>query len=320
MEFNWRSDEDKRVSLFPIRYHDIWEIKEKLESLHWIAREVDISKDKVDWESMSNEEKYFVKMQLSFFATIDIDVLRNIDENFSREINCLEAEIVYSIQKAQECVHAESYSLQIDCLLDGEDKEKTQNAVLTMPIIGDIRKWVLKWFSKEKHIGERLVAFAAVEGVLFSASFSALQWLRELNRLPGVTAFNSFILRDEGIHTLFTCLLIKKYLINKPSIEKVNNIFTEVVNILDLFITESLPVKLLGMNEGLMKQYVRYQTDCVLKDMNYPTLYKVSNPFMFMDKISLNEVSKTNFFEHRSTEYQNITRSDQYMLDFDDKF
>jgi ribonucleotide reductase beta subunit family protein with ferritin-like domain len=317
--FVWAAGEEDRVALFPIRHPDVWAFRKKMEALHWNAQEVDLTRDKKDWTTrMNDEQRHFVKMQLAFFATIDIDVLKNLDENFGEEIDCMEARMVYAAQKDQECVHAEGYSLQIEAVMDGDEREAVLNAVRTMPVIARMRAWVLRWFDRGLDVGERLVAFAAVEGVLFSASFSALQWLRELNLLPGITDFNSFIVRDEGIHTLFTCLLARRYLRAKPAQKRAEAIFGSVVEVLDAFVTESLPVRLIGMNAELMKQYVRFQADCVLIDMDYAPLYRVENPFKFMDKMTLNEVAKVNFFEHRPTQYQNPTKPGQSKLAIDD--
>lgn len=316
--FSWEHGEESRISLFPIRHADVWQFRKTMEALHWNAQEIDISRDARDWSTrMDDNQRHFVKMQLAFFARIDIDVLKNLDDNFGDEIDCMEAKMVYAAQKDQECVHAESYALQIQAVMEGEERDMVLNAVSTMPIIGRMRDWVLMWFDRRHAIGDRLVAFAAVEGVLFSASFSAIQWLKELNLLPGITDFNSFIVRDEGIHTMLTCALIKRLKV-RPSQERVAAIFNGVVDLLDDFVDESLPVRLIGMNETLMKQYVRFQADCVLMGAGYKSIYKVDNPFKFMDKLTLNEVSKVNFFEHRPTQYQNVSKPSQSMLAMDD--
>jgi ribonucleotide reductase beta subunit family protein with ferritin-like domain len=316
--FNWQGDETTRIALFPIRHHDIWAYRKKIEALHWTAQEIDLSKDPIDWKTKMNaEQRHFIMMQLAFFATIDIDVLKNLDVNFGEEVDCMEARMVYAAQKDQECVHAESYSLQIEAVIEPEMRDHVFSAVRTMPVIAKMRDWVLKWFDRATPICNRLVAFAAIEGILFSASFSAIQWLRELNLLPGITDFNSFIVRDEGIHTRFTCLLIKQYLHVRPTVEHVVEIITGVVHVLDDFVEESLPVRLIGMNCELMKQYVRFQSDCVSIDMGYAPIYCVDNPFKFMDKLTLNEVAKVNFFEYRATQYQNISQAGQAKIAID---
>jgi ribonucleotide reductase beta subunit family protein with ferritin-like domain len=288
-----------------------------MEALNWNAQEVDLSRDQRDWNKMSEDQRHFVKMQLAFFARVDIDVLGNLDGDYGHEINCMEAQFALVAQKNQECVHAESYGLQIEAVMEGAEREAVLNAVSTMPVIAKMRTWVLKHFQSDLPIGERLIAAAATEGVLFSASFSALQWLKELNLLPGITDFNTFIVRDEGIHTQLTCLFIS-YLREQPLQERAAAIFSGVVEILDEFVAESLPVRLIGMNADLMMQYVRFQADCVLMEAGYKPIYRVENPFKFMDKLSLNEVAKTNFFEHRPSQYQNIVKTGQSKLAVDD--
>jgi ribonucleotide reductase beta subunit family protein with ferritin-like domain len=308
-QFHWAAGEESRLSLRPIRHEDIWAFRKRIEGLHWTAQEVDYTLDRADWTNrMSDDDRNFVRMQLAFFARIDVDVLDNLDENFGNEIDCLEARMVYAAQKDQECTHAESYALQIECVMSGEERETVLNAVRTMPIIAKMRAWVLRWFDPAIPIGERLVAFGAVEGVLFQASFAALQWLRERNILPGITSANSFIARDEGVHTDFSCLLVRRYLADRPSPQRVESIFRSVIGLIDEFVKESLPVRLIGMNADLMSQYVRFQADHVVVGMGYPAVFRATNPFQFMDKLTLNDVSKTNFFEARPTQYQTATK------------
>jgi len=316
--FKWVAGEERRLTLHPIVHDDIWAFCKKMEGLRWTAQEVDLTRDKKDWSQMTANQKLFVKMNLAFFATIDIDVLKNLGENFGKEIDCIEAQLTIVAQKDQERVHVESYGLQILSVMEGEEFENVLNAARTMPIITRMRDWVLRWFDRRFDIGDRLVAFAVVEGVLFSASFSALQWLRELNLLPGITDFNSFIVRDEGVHTLFTCLLVRKYLRVKPSQARVEDIFGSVIEVLDDFVAEALPLNLIGMNAMLMKEYVRFQADCVLIEMEYAPMYGIKNPFKFMDKMSLNGSVKTNFFEARPTQYSCVTRTGQATLGMDE--
>lgn len=319
--FLWLDDEENRTSLFPIIHDDIWQFRKTIEGLHWTAQEVDLSEDKTDWEKKMNEDqRHFIKMQLAFFAQIDILVLDNLDENFGNEVDCLEAKMVYAAQKDQECTHAESYNLQVAAVMDGEERTKILNAVKTLPVVSNMKRWVKKWFDSSKYtIGERMVAFAAIEGVLFSASFASIQWLKELNLLKGIVAYNEFIVRDEGIHTLFTCLLIKKYLKNKPSQKRVEEIFAGVISVLDTFVESSLPVSMMGMNGALMKEYVRFQADCVITDMGYNAFTGCKNPFRYMDKLTMNEVAKGNFFEVTITQYQNIVKDGASKLKIDDE-
>ena len=317
--FNWHEGEESRLSLLPIKNPEIWEFKKKLESLHWTAQEIDLSADRASWNTMTDDQKHFVIMQLAFFATIDISVLDNIDDNFSSEVDCLEARAVFAEQSAQEWIHTEGYGLQIEAVIENEDeRERIFNSARTMPIIARMKEWVTKWFDRGLSIGERLIAFAAVEGVLFSASFSSIQWLRELRLLPGVTAFNEFIVRDENVHTEFSCMLVTKYLKEQPSQEVAHAIFDEVIYIIDDFISESISVSLIGLSVEDMKQYVRYQTDRVLEMLEYDAKFNVANPFPFMDKLLLNDVSKTNFFEGRPTQYQMITKKEQSAFSIDE--
>jgi ribonucleoside-diphosphate reductase beta chain len=317
--FKWDSAEKGRISLHPILHQAIWEFRKKLEGLHWTAQEVDYTRDRRDWDTrMSADEREFVKKQLAFFARIDIDLLGNLDENFGEEVDCLEARMVYAAQKDQECVHAESYSLQIEAVLDGAERTRVLEAVKHMPIIARMREWVLRWCDRERPLGERLVAFTFIEGVLFSGSFCALQWLKSKNLLPGITESNDFISRDEGVHWAFTALLVANYLIARPAQATVEEILADLIKILDVFVEEALPVRLIGMNAELMKQYIRFQADSVLAEMRYRIVYRVQNPFDFMDAMALNEVAKVNFFETKATQYQSVTNSEHARLAIDD--
>lgn len=318
-KFKWASEEASRLSLNPVVHDDVWAFRKRIEGLHWTAQEVDLGSDRLDWtRRMSEGERHFVRMQLAFFARIDIDVLENLEANFGDEVDCMEAKMVYAAQMDQECAHTESYALQIECVMTGEEREHTLNAVRTMPIIRKMREWVLRWFDRALPVGERLVAFAAVEGVLFQASFAALQWLREKNLLMGITLANTYIARDEGVHTAFTCLLVRKYLVDRPSPARVAEIFQSVVKVIDEFVDESLPVRLIGMNAELMRQYVRFQADFVVTNMGYAPIFDVKNPFLFMDKLTLNDVAKTNFFEARATQYQTATKTGAARFALDD--
>jgi len=316
--FRWQPGESGRVSLRPIRHEDIWQFRKKIEGLHWTAQEVDLTRDKKDWDKAMNEnERHFVRLQLAFFARVDIDVLANDDDNFGEEVDCLEARMFYAAKKDQECAHAESYALQIEAVMTGEEREETLNAIRTFPVIAQMREWALRWTDRGTPIGERLVAWAFIEGVQFQGPFCSLQWLRERNLLPGITEYNTFIARDEGIHTLFTCRLVLAYLAARPSQARVEEIFSGGMETVDDLVTESLPARLIGMNAELMKEYVRYQADCVLIEMGYKPMYRVKNPFPFMDKLTLNEVAKTNFFERSATQYQNITKAGATKLALD---
>lgn len=317
MAFNWVEGEKLRKTLYPIKHPDIWEYRKTLEGLHWTAQEVNLEKDKTDWDRMTPTQKLFVSGQLAFFASADIIVLSNLVNNFSKEVDCIEAEMVYAAQMDQECIHAEAYALQIEALIDGPEKERLLSAITTMSPVIMMHNWVETWMNAGIPVGERLAAFAAIEGVMFSASFCALQWLREKNLLPGVTTFNSFIARDEGIHTLYACMLINKYLAERPHKNRIKKIFDSLIAVIDIFIDETIPEGLESMNAPLMKTYVRFQADAVLQDMNYPKLWRVENPFSFMDKLALNEVGKVNFFERIVTQYSGITTEGASKFSFD---
>jgi len=318
-QFRWQQGEKQRTALMPIRHEDIWAFRKKIEGLHWTAQEVDLSKDKADWTTrMDADQRHFVAMQLGFFAGADLWVLDNLAENFSQEIDCLEANMAFAAQMDQECTHAESYSLQIEAVMSGEERDNTMNAAEHMPAVRKMRDWAFRWFDRGIDIGERLVAWAIFEGVLFSASFASLQWLREANLLTGITEYNTFIVRDEGVHTLHACLYVRRYLVNRPSAARVYEIFDGAIETLDDFVDTSLPVRLIGMNADLMRTYVRFQADCVIEELGYEPRYRVENPFPFMDKLSLNEVAKANFFERNSTQYQSVTRAGASNFALDD--
>lgn len=308
-DFTWAPGERERMSLFPIRHSDVWAFRKQLEALNWTAQEVDLSQDRRDWETrMSEPERAFIRHQLAFFSRFDIDVLGNIDE-LTNDVDCLEAKFVYAAQAHQECVHAEAYSLQASALLEGDELTRVLNAVTNSPVIARMRDWALRHFAPGLPVGERLAAAAYVEGGFFNSSFASLQWLRERNLLPGVVAYNEFILRDEGVHWLFTCLLLRQRVRVRPSPAFIAGMLAEVVALIDAFIEESLPEPLLGINATLLRQYIRFQLDNVTAEMGYPELVMGdSNPFPFMDKLTLQGVMKTNFFEHQSTAYQVATR------------
>jgi ribonucleoside-diphosphate reductase subunit M2 len=327
--FNWAEGEETRSTPLPVRHPDIWAFRKKIEALQWTAQEVDLSRDMACWKNvMTEEQRKYIKMQLAFFATIDVTVLSCISDVLAGAVDCMEARMYYAGQANQECVHAEAYGLQIDAVLEGSERDAAINAVKTMPVIAAIRSWVNQWFqpgrpadgaADRKLLGERLIAFAAVEGVMFSSSFAALQWLRDLNLLPGITSYNDFIARDEGVHAHFTCHLIKERLIERPAKEVAYAILGGCVDTVEAFVTESLPVQLIGMSAATMILYVKYQADCLLKAMGYPPYYGVGeNPLPSMDKLSLNGVAKTNFFEERPSQYQTPVAEGAYDLRLDD--
>lgn len=302
-----------RFVLFPIKHGDIWELYKKAEHTFWTAEEIDLAQDLVDWETkLSEDEKYFIKMILSFFAASDGIVNENLAENFLKEVQYPEAKCFYGFQIAMENIHSETYSLLIDTYIkDNAEKTKLFHAIDNFASIKKKAEWALKWIGEGSFV-ERLVAFAAVEGIFFSGAFCSIFWLKKRGLMPGLTFSNELISRDEGLHCNFACLLYKDHVQNKLSQERVHEIIRSAVEIEREFITESLPVSLIGMNAKLMSQYIEFVADYWLIELGYSKLYNTSNPFDFMDLISLK--SKANFFESRVSAYSKV---DDVSVDYD---
>ncbi|OWK63335.1 Ribonucleoside-diphosphate reductase subunit M2 [Lonchura striata] len=358
----------RRFVIFPIQYHDIWQMYKKAEASFWTAEEVDLSKDLQHWESLKPEEKYFISHVLAFFAASDGIVNENLVERFSQEVQITEARCFYGFQIAMENIHSEMYSLLIDTYIKDSkerfvfldyEKFRTQvgcfilmsfiflreflfNAIETLPCVKKKADWAMCWIGDKKatygeyiywkqseipllkieeppflqtshflcgitirilSTGERVVAFAAVEGIFFSGSFASIFWLKKRGLMPGLTFSNELISRDEGLHCDFACLMFK-HLIHKPSEERVKEIIMNAVLIEQEFLTEALPVNLIGMNCTLMKQYIEFVADRLMLELGFNKIYKAENPFDFMENISLE--GKTNFFEKRVGEYQRM--------------
>ncbi|NXN89015.1 RIR2 reductase, partial [Bombycilla garrulus] len=295
----------RRFVIFPIQYHDIWQMYKKAEASFWTAEEVDLSKDLQHWESLKPEEKYFISHVLAFFAASDGIVNENLVERFSQEVQITEARCFYGFQIAMENIHSEMYSLLIDTYIkDSKEREFLFNAIETLPCVKKKADWAMCWIGDKKATyGERVVAFAAVEGIFFSGSFASIFWLKKRGLMPGLTFSNELISRDEGLHCDFACLMFK-HLIHKPSEERVKEIIMNAVLIEQEFLTEALPVKLIGMNCTLMKQYIEFVADRLMLELGFSKIYKTENPFDFMENISLE--GKTNFFEKRVGEYQRM--------------
>uniref|UniRef100_A0A8C9Q8L0 Ribonucleoside-diphosphate reductase subunit M2 n=1 Tax=Spermophilus dauricus TaxID=99837 RepID=A0A8C9Q8L0_SPEDA len=266
---------------------------------------VDLSKDIQHWESLKPEERYFISHVLAFFAASDGIVNENLVERFSQEVQITEARCFYGFQIAMENIHSEMYSLLIDTYIkDPKEREFLFNAIETMPCVKKKADWALRWIGdKEATYGERVVAFAAVEGIFFSGSFASIFWLKKRGLMPGLTFSNELISRDEGLHCDFACLMFK-HLLHKPSEQRVKEIIINAVRIEQEFLTEALPVKLIGMNCTLMKQYIEFVADRLMLELGFNKVFKVENPFDFMENISLE--GKTNFFEKRVGEYQRM--------------
>ncbi|XP_071837656.1 ribonucleoside-diphosphate reductase subunit M2 B-like [Apostichopus japonicus] len=296
-------DNPRRFVLFPIEYQDIWRMYKKAEASFWTAEEVDLSKDMKDWESLKPQEQHFVKHVLAFFAASDGIVNENLVERFSQEVQASEARCFYGFQIAIENIHSEMYSLLIDTYIkDTTERDQLFNAIETIPAVKKKADWALKWIDhKVARYSERVVAFAAVEGIFFSGSFAAIFWLKKRGLMPGLTFSNELISRDEGLHCDFACLMFS-HLTYKPSEQRIKEIIKEAVVIEQEFLTDALPVSLIGMNCQLMKQYIEFVADRLLLELGCTKEWKVSNPFDFMENISLE--GKTNFFEKRVGEYQ----------------
>ncbi len=294
---------ENRFVLFPIQHDDIWSFYKRAEASFWTAEEIDLSPDLIDWENKLNDnERHFVKHVLAFFAASDGIVNENLAEHFLSEVQYTEAKFFYGFQIAMENVHSETYSLLIDTYIkDTADKNYLFNAIDTMDCVRRKADWALRWIDQGS-FAERLVAFAAVEGIFFSGSFCSIFWLKKRGLMPGLSFSNELISRDEGLHCDFACLLYNNHVVNKLSKEQVKQIILDAVEIEKEFILDALPVKLIGMNSDLMSQYIEFVADRLLQELGNEKIYNASNPFDFMDMISIQ--GKTNFFEKRVGEYQ----------------
>lgn len=292
-----------RFVLFPIKYNDIWEMYKKEEASFWTAEEIDLASDINDWNNKLNDnERHFIKHILAFFAASDGIVNENLAINFLNEVQYPEARCFYGFQIMMENIHSETYSLLIDTYIkDPAEKDKLLHAVETVPCVGKKAEWALRWIGNGT-FAERLIAFAAVEGIFFSGSFCSIFWLKKRGLMPGLSFSNELISRDEGLHCDFACLLYTKYIKNQLPKEKVTEIITNAVSIEKEFVSDAIPVKLIGMNADLMCQYIEFVADRLLQALGCNKFYNASNPFDFMEMISLQ--GKTNFFEKRVAEYQ----------------
>ena len=289
-------DESKdRFVLFPIKYGDIWEMYKKAMASFWTAEEIDLQQDLSDWKKLNNDEQHFIKHILAFFSASDGIVNENLALRFYNDVQIPEARCFYGFQIAMENIHAETYGLLIDTLIqDKNEKDYLFKAIETIPCIEKKADWAFKWLHGNDNFALRLLAFAAIEGIFFSGSFCSIFWLKKRGLMPGLTFSNELISRDEGLHTDFACLLYK-HIENKPSKEQVYSLISEAVEFEQAFITEALPVSLIGMNAKLMKQYIEFVADRLLLELGYEALYRSENPFDWMELISLQ--GKTNFFE-----------------------
>lgn len=290
-----------RFVILPINYPLIWEMYKKHEASFWTAEEIDLSGDMKDWNQLNEGERHFISHILAFFAASDGIVNENLAVNFMREVQLPEARCYYGFQIMMENIHSETYALLIDTYIkDATEKNKLFHAIDTIPCVGKKADWALRWISHGT-FAQRLVAFAAVEGIFFSGSFCSIFWLKKRGLMPGLTFSNELISRDEGMHCEFACLMYSM-LQNQLSEAEVHQIISDAVAIEKEFVTDALPVDLIGMNARLMQQYIEFVADRWVSELGYRKIYNATNPFDFMEMISLQ--GKTNFFEKRVGDYQ----------------
>ena len=294
--------DDNRFVMFPIKYEDIWDMYKKQVECFWRAEEIDLSKDLNSWESLHQDERYFISMILAFFAASDGIVLENLASRFMNDVQVSEARAFYGFQIAMENIHSETYSNLIETYIkDKEEKSKLFNAIENFPCIKKKSDWAQKWIHDNRSsFATRLVAFACVEGIFFSGAFCSIYWLKKRGLMPGLTFSNELISRDEALHCEFAVLLYSK-LLKKIDKARIHEIIKEAVEIEIEFICEALPCKLIGMNSDLMTQYIKFVADRLVVQLGYKKIYNVANPFDFMELISLE--GKTNMFERKIAEY-----------------
>lgn len=311
-----------RFVLFPIQHDDIWQMYKKAEASFWTAEEIDLNQDLADWAKLNEGEKHFISHILAFFAASDGIVNENLAQSFLEKVQYAEAKCFYGYQIMMENIHSETYSLLIDTYIkNSQEKDKLFNALETVPCVAKKADWAMKWIDNGSFV-ERLLAFACVEGIFFSGSFCSIFWLKKRGLMPGLSFSNELISRDEGLHRDFACMIYNNHIINKLSEEKVYAMVTDAVKIEQEFIVDALPVDLIGMNSKLMAQYIEFVADHLLEALNLKKIYNVSNPFDFMELISLQ--GKTNFFEKRVAEYQKSgvmnDSKDQHKFSLDEDF
>ena len=298
-----------RFVLYPIEHHDIWDFYKKAEASFWTAEEIDLSQDLTHWEKMTEDERYFISHVLAFFAASDGIVNENLAENFISAVQYTEAKFFYGFQIAVENIHSETYSLLIDTYVkETAAKNKLFHAIDTMDCVKKKAEWAIRWI-EEGTFQECLVAFAAVEGIFFSGSFCSIFWLKKRGLMPGLSFSNELISRDEGLHCDFACLLHNHHIVHKLSKSAIQGIIASAVVIEKEFVSEALPVSLIGMNAKLMCQYIEYIADRLLVELGCPKMYRATNPFDFMEMISLE--GKTNFFERKVSEYKKASGGNQ---------
>jgi ribonucleoside-diphosphate reductase beta chain len=305
-----------RFVIFPIQHKDIWEYYTQHQAAFWTAEEIDLTDDIRDWENLTDNEKYFIKNVLSFFAASDGIVNENLAENFLKEVQYPEAKFFYGFQIMMENIHSLTYSLLIDTYIsNSEEKDECFHAIDRLPAVQKKAAWALDWI-KDTTFEERLIAFAAVEGIFFSGSFCAIFWMKSRGIMPGLCSANSLIFKDENLHCDFAIHLLNNHIENKPTEKRIKEILLSALDIEKEFITESLPVSLIGMNHNLMKQYLEFVTDGLLVKFGCKKQFNVEQPFKFMEQIAIE--TKGNFFEGRTLEYQKAKLNET--LSFTDDF
>ena len=313
---NILKENPNRFVIFPIQFNDIWEYYKMHQAAFWTAEEIDLSNDIRDWENLSENERYFIKNVLSFFAASDGIVNENLAENFYREVQYPEAKFFYGFQIAMENIHSLMYSLLIDTYVSNQqEKDECFNAIERLPAVAKKANWALEWI-KNASFQERLVAFAAVEGIFFSGSFCSIFWLKSRGIMQGLCNANALIFKDENLHCDFAIHLLNNHVENKPSEKRIKEILLSALEIEKEFITESLPVSLIGMNSNLMKQYLEFVVDGLLVKFGCKKHFNVEQPFKFMEQIAVE--TKGNFFESRTVEYQKAKLNET--LTFTDDF
>ncbi len=314
-------DNPNRFVLFPIQHDDIWQWYKRSEACFWTAEEIDLTADLVDWEKLTDDERHFIKHVLAFFAASDGIVNENLAENFVSEVQYTEAKFFYGFQIMMENIHSETYSLLIDTYIkDNKEKDYLFNAIENLDCVKKKAEWALRWIDKGS-FAERLIAFAAVEGIFFSGSFCSIFWLKKRGLMPGLSFSNELISRDEGMHCDFACSLYNDHVQNKLDKGVIEGLIKDAVDIEKEFVTDALPVRLIGMNSELMCQYIEFVADRLLSSLGNAKIYNVENPFPWMDMISLQ--GKTNFFEKRVGDYQKsgvMTGRDTQVFSLDEDF
>lgn len=292
-----------RFVLFPIKHNDIWAMYKKAMASFWTAEEIDLYSDLNDWESLNAQERHFISHILAFFSASDGIVNENLALRFYNDVQLPEARAFYGFQIAMENIHAETYGLLIDTYIkDAAEKNKLFKAIETIPCIKKKADWAMKWINGNESFAERLVAFAAIEGIFFSGAFCSIFWLKKRGLMPGLTFSNELISRDEGLHCDFAAMLYRDYIQDKPSEARIRDLISGAVEYELEFITDALPVSLIGMNADMMKEYIKFVADRLMRSLGYSNIYNAKNPFDWMELISMQ--GKTNFFEKKVAEYQ----------------